>query len=174
MEGSFLLKDFREEKYRADIKEVIHYIAQPRTWFQALIGLSVMEVFFRLAPKFRLSRLDYFTLNGTFFLPPGPKASVLGATMFYSGAVVWVSLFRFLKPRMKGSPVMRPLKYGTMIFLISSFVVMPLAGLINPQIRRGILKKPGVLGLKLDGWKTAFTNLLGHVVFGYVIGARKS
>lgn len=151
------------------IKEIIYYLTKPLTWLKAFWGLIIMETFFRLAPRFRLSRINFFMMNGTFFLKPGPLASAFGGIIFYSGAVFWVALYKLIKEKTKFFCTFRPFKFGTSLFLLTSFLIMPLSGLINPQMKRGLLKKPGMLGLNLDGWKTPVSNLLAHLLFAYVI-----
>lgn len=149
--------------------ETAKYTVRRKTWITALTGVSAMEAFFRMAPKINLPRIDNATMNGTIFLPPGRKASILGTSMFYAGAVAWVSLYRTLVPRIKGTPTIKALKFGTGLFLFASFIVMPSMRLINPRMRKGQIKKPGILGLKLAGWKTVVSNFLGHIIFSLVI-----
>lgn len=151
----------------------VRLLFQPITWITALLGVGAMEGFFCLAPKVGLSKIDNATSNGTYLLPPGKKASLLGYLMFYSGAVGLVSLFRTLKPKLKGSPSIKSFKFGTALYLFSSLAIMPILGLTNPYMRRGVLKKPGLFGLGLDGWKTPVSNFIGHIIFSQVIGIKR-
>lgn len=155
------------------IKHTFHYSRRPKTWGTALAGVSSMEAFFLAAPKVGLSRVDYATSNGTFFLSPGRNAALVGEFMFYLGAVGWVSLFSTLRPKIKGAPEIQALKFGIMIYLLSSVVVLPVTGLTNPYMRLGILKRPGLFGLGLNGWKTAVSNFIGHMIFSQVIGLKR-
>lgn len=154
-------------------KHTFHYARQPQSWVTALAGLSAMEAFLHLAPRVGLPRVDFATDNGTFFFPPGRNASVAGELIFYLGAVGWVSLFAALRPKIKGMPEVKSFKYGVMVYLVSSMVVMPSTGLLNPYMRKGILQKPGLFGLGLNGWKTAFSNFIGHMLFSQVTGLRQ-
>jgi hypothetical protein len=156
------------------MRQAFKFALQPKTWKSALLGVGAMEGFFRLAPRFGLSRVDHATPSGTYLLPPGRKAAtLLGYLIFYSGAVGNASLFRSLEPRIKGSPAAKSLMFGTALYLFSSIGVMPLTGLTNPWMRRGVLKKPGLFGSNLDGWKTPVSNLICHLIFGLVIGRLK-
>ncbi|HHU32020.1 MAG TPA: hypothetical protein GXZ50_05080 [Clostridia bacterium] len=49
---------------------------------------------------------------------------------------------------------------------------MLLLSATDPPMRRGIIKKPGLFGLGLDGWKTPLTNFIGHLIFSQVIGLK--
>jgi uncharacterized membrane protein YagU involved in acid resistance len=155
------------------MRQAFNYALQPKTWITALLGVGAMESFYRLAPRIGLAKVDNATPSGTYFLPPGKKATLLGYLIFYSGAVVNVSLFRSLEPKIKGSTVAKSLMYGTALYLLSSLGVMPLTGMTNPYMRRGALKKPGLFGSNLDGWKTPVSNLIGHLIYSQVIGYRK-
>lgn len=124
------------------MKHTVQNTFQPITWLTSLVGVSAMEAFYHLAPRFGLSQIDNATSNGTFFLPPGKKAYVLGEFMFYLGAVGFVSLFRTLRPKIKGGPTFQAYKFGTMLYLFSSLIAMPLTGLTNPYMRQGVLKNP--------------------------------
>lgn len=155
------------------LKILIYHLTKPITWLQAFWSFVIMETFFRLAPKFRLSRIDYFGMNGTFLLKPGRLTSAIGALVFYSGAVFWVSLYKALIRKNKVPTTFFKIMFGTSLFLFTSFLVMPIAGIVNPQMRRGVLKKPGILGLGLDGWKTPISNLLAHLLFASFISNRR-
>ncbi|WP_159426147.1 hypothetical protein [Desulfolucanica intricata] len=122
-----------------------------------------------MAPRFHLPRIDYFTFIGTFFLKPGLIASFIGAIMFYSGAVFWGSLYKTLATTSKRPNSLFYIKFGSALFLFSSLLVMPLIGVVNPQMCRGIVKKPGILGLGLNGWKTPLSNLVAHLIFAFFI-----
>jgi uncharacterized membrane protein YagU involved in acid resistance len=145
---------------------------RPGTWLSALLGFGAMEGFFRAAPRVGLARIDYATMSGTYLLPPEKKASWVGHAMFFLGAVSLVSVFRSLRPRMKGPDWAEPLEFGVGLYLFSSAVIMPMLGVTNPRMRRGALKKPGFFGVGLNGWKTPVSNLIGHLIFSQVIGCR--
>lgn len=140
------------------------------SWLTALLGVGTMEGFFRLAPHIGLSKIDNTTMNGTYIFPPGKKSSLFGSLMFYTSSVGLVSLFKAVRPKIKGSPPIQSLKYGTALFFLSSLVAMPLVSATNPYMRKGSIKKPGLFGLGLDGWKTPVTNFIGHMIFCQVIG----
>lgn len=156
------------------IKSLVSNSVRPRTWVTALKGTAATEIFFRLAPHLRLTRVDNGSLNGTVFYPPGKKATVTGDLMFYTGAVGLVSIYKALKDKIKGPSPVKGIKFATGVYLFSSVVIMPIMGLINPQIRRGRVKKPGFFGWRLEGWKGPVSNLLGHLIFGLVISGDKN
>jgi len=151
-------------------KLIIKKLTEPETWISALVGFGAIESFFQIAPKVKLAKVDFPTLNGTILLPPGNKAKAVGGTMFFSGAVAWVTVFRICRTLIPGQPVLQGYVYGNIIFLFSSVIAMPMLGCINPRIRKGVIKNPGFFGVKLNGIRTVVTNYVGHVIFGFVIG----
>lgn len=151
-------------------KLMIKKLTEPETWISALVGFGAIESFFQIAPKVKLAKVDYSTLNGTIFLPPGKKARVVGGIMFFSGAVAWVTVFRVFKTLIPGQPVFQGYLYGNIVFLFSSAVAMPMLGYINPRIRKGVIQPPGFFGVKLNGIRTVVTNYIGHIIFGFIIG----
>jgi len=156
------------------LKLFISYLTEPTTWLQSFKAFVIMETFFRIAPRFHLPRIDFFTINGTYFFKPGRLASCFGALMFYSGAVFWNSLYQTLTKTSKRPGSLFYIKFGSSLFLFASLVVMPLAGVTNPQMRRGVVKKPGILGLGLNGWKTPLSNLVAHLIFAFTISRGKT
>jgi hypothetical protein len=152
--------------------QMLAYSRQPRTWLTALLGVGAMEGFFSVAPRMGLTRMDNATPNGTYVFPPGWKASLLGFLTYYGGSVGLVSVFRALRPRLKGTDPARGVKYASGVYLFASLVVMPFVSWTNPYMRRGKMKKPGFFGLGLEGWRTAASNLIGHLIYGRVIGSR--
>ena len=151
------------------MKQAIKFSLQPKTLITALLGVGAMEGFYHLAPKAGLTKVDNATPSGTYLFPPGKKATLLGYLIFYSGAVGNISLLRTFEPKLKGSPAVESLIFGTALYLFSSLGVMPLTSLTNPYMRRGVLKKPGIFGSNIDGWKTPVSNLIGHLIYSQVV-----
>jgi len=91
--------------------------------------------------------------------------------IFYSGAICWVSLYKTLT-YLRRPKTLSYLEFGSALFLVSSFL-LSFAGLINPQIRRGTVKKPGIFGVRLKGWKTPLSNFLAHLLFAFSIARER-
>lgn len=151
------------------LKRFFTYLTNSITWLQFFKAFIIMETFSRIAPRFHLPRIDYLTINGTLFLKLGIIASFIGAIMFYSGAVFWSTLYKTLASTSERPNSLFYIKFGSALFLLSSLLVMPLVGVVNPQMRRGVVKKPGILGLGLNGWKTPLSNLVAHLLFAFYI-----
>jgi uncharacterized membrane protein YagU involved in acid resistance len=149
---------------------IIKRFLDVRTWVTACIGSTAIEAVFRLAPKFNLSRIDFPMMNGTLIFPPGPRAKVAGGVMYFFGAVALVTVFRAIHKRTRLPLCAKGILFGNMLFLFSSLFAFPLLGIVNPQMQKGNVPKPGFFGLKLKGWRTAASNYLGHVVFGLALG----
>jgi len=151
-------------------KTIRNMFLDPRTWVNATIGSAAIESVFRLAPKLKLTRLDFPLMNGTLIFPPGPKAKVAGGCMYFFGAVSLAAVFRAIHQRTPFPLYAKGFLFGNTLFLFSSLIALPLLGFANPQMQKGNVPKPGFFALKLEGWRTAASNYLGHVVFGLALG----
>lgn len=151
----------------------VECLKQPHTWLTALAGTAAIDAFLRLAPKVGLAAIDYFNINGTLLLSPGLGATLLGAGIMSTGAVMWVILFCLLRSVILGRipPILAGLVFGWLVYLVSSLVVLPAVGSVHPLVHRGAMRDPGFFGLGLGGWRAPVSNLLGHTVFGLVLGA---
>ena len=97
---------------------IINKFLDPRTWVNATIGSAAIESVFRLAPKLKLTRLDFPLMNGTLIFPPGPKAKVAGGCMYFFGAVSLAAVFgQFTKGHR--FPVCKGFLLGTRCFCFS-------------------------------------------------------
>ena len=149
---------------------ILKKFLDPRTWVTASIGTAAIESFFRLAPKLNLSRIDFPLFNGTLIFPPGRRAKIMGGCMYFFGAVTLSAIFRTTHQRVRLPLYVKGIVFGNMLFLFSSLVALPLLGLVNPQMRKGNVPKPGFFGQKLEGWRTAASNYFGHLAFGLALG----
>lgn len=89
----------------------------------------------------------------TAHLPVGPAT---GWAIHFAVGVVWALIYaRVLAGRLPGSPLLRGMLFGTMVFLLAQVLFMPLVG--AGFFSRG---QPSMLA----------GGLLGHLVYGSVLG----
>jgi hypothetical protein len=75
-----------------------------------------------------------------------------------NGIVIFPLLFAFvLFPRLPGTPVFRGILWGAALWAIAQFMVLP-------------MMDAGILGLKTGGIMSAAASLMGHVIYGALLG----
>ena len=75
-----------------------------------------------------------------------------------NGAVIFPVVFAFLLYRfLPGSPVVKGITFGVLLWLISQLLVMPVMG-------------AGFFSAHIGGLKAAVASVLGHVVYGGLLG----
>ena len=75
-----------------------------------------------------------------------------------NGVVIFPLIYAYLLfSRLGGSPVVKGITWGVALWLMAQLVVMPMMG-------------AGVFGLKMGGMMSAAASLMGHVVYGAILG----
>jgi uncharacterized membrane protein YagU involved in acid resistance len=76
-----------------------------------------------------------------------------------NGVVIFPLIYAyFLFGKLPGAPYLKGILCGLSLWLVAQLVVMPMMG-------------AGVFGLKTSGIMSAFGSLMGHVVYGALLGA---
>ncbi len=149
--------------------------AQPYTALAVVAGLlsslaaGLFLVF--LAPALGLSKIDYPYLLGQVEYPEGKLSIFLGWLLFLLGGVLFALFYTsYMHDRLPGPGWLQGLIYGGIaLFLFSSLIVFPLIGL-HPLARAEKLAAPGFCAFGLSGWSAVLTNLLGHCLYGILLG----
>jgi hypothetical protein len=118
-----------------------------------------------------MTRMDIFDLLGSWIARPRTSASrLLGLVMHHTNgallAIAWaygVALIDVSATWWTG------LLWGVILTLLT-FLMMSTIGGVHPAIRRGEMEEPGPLMLNL-GRMTPLGSLMGHLVYGLVLGA---
>lgn len=120
----------------------------------ALLGTPVMTVMmYVLAPVFGVNT-DIVTILGEVL--GGWRMGML--VHILNGAVIFPVAFVFLFYRfLPGSPITKGITFGVLLWLTSQVVVMPIMG-------------AGFFSAHIGGLKAAAASLLGHVVYGGLLG----
>jgi uncharacterized membrane protein YagU involved in acid resistance len=84
----------------------------------------------------------------------------MGMTMHVlNGAVIFPLIYAYLLfGKLPGAPYLKGILWGLSLWLVAQLVVMPMMG-------------AGVFGLKTSGIMSAFGSLMGHIVYGALLGA---
>ena len=76
-----------------------------------------------------------------------------------NGTLIFPLIFAyFLFGKLPGAPYLKGILWGLILWLMAQLVVMPMMG-------------AGVFGLKMGGIRPAFGSLMGHVIYGAILGA---
>jgi uncharacterized membrane protein YagU involved in acid resistance len=83
----------------------------------------------------------------------------MGMTMhILNGALIFPFIYAFvLFARLPGSPALKGTLWGVILWVLAQMVVMPMMG-------------AGLFGLKMGGIMPAFGSLMGHIVYGALLG----
>jgi uncharacterized membrane protein (DUF485 family) len=84
------------------------------------------------------------------------------------GTILWAGVYTYIvEPRLAGAPWVRGLTYG---FLLAVFVLImgfPVVGAMFSSLT----PKPGFLGMSIGGAMGTMGVIVGHLVYGLVLGA---
>ena len=130
--------------------------------FVATLAMSIIQA---MAPMMGLPRMDIVAMVGSMV----GGSLVLGWIIhLMMGTILWVAAYAYLaEPRLGGAPWVRGLSYG---FLLAIFVLgigFPLVGAMFPSLA----PKPGFLGMGMGGAMGTMGVIIGHVIYGLVLGA---
>jgi len=77
---------------------------------------------------------------------------------FANGVVIFPLIYAYLLfSRLPGAPAVKGITWGVVLWVVAQLVVMPMMG-------------AGIFGLKMGGIMSAFGSLIGHVVYGALLG----
>lgn len=133
-----------------------------------LVGTAVMTVLMTLAPMLGMPKMDMPALLGSMFGAPGSKT--LGLLMHFMMGTVFGLVYAALFSVVTGtSIVLLGGLFGIVHWLIAGLMtgMMPM---MHAGIRSGQVEAPGVYMTRLGGMLGFVGGLMGHVVFGLVVG----
>jgi len=78
---------------------------------------------------------------------------------FVNGTIIFPLIYAYLLfGKLPGTPVLKGLIWGVALWVLAQLVVMPLMG-------------AGVFGLKMGGAMSALGSLIGHAIYGALLGS---
>jgi uncharacterized membrane protein YagU involved in acid resistance len=126
-----------------------------RTVLGGLAGtLAITFLMYVGGPMMGLPRMDIAAMLGGMLGGWG-----MGMAMhFLLGAIIFPLVYAVvLFARLPGSPAVKGILWGVILWVLAQMVVMPMMG-------------AGVFGLRMGGIMPAFGSLMGHVVYGALLG----
>lgn len=120
-----------------------------------LVGtLAITFLMYVGGPMMGLPRMDIAAMLGSMLGGWG-----MGMTMhFLNGTVIFPVIYAFvLFAHLPGSPALKGILWGVILWVLAQIVVMPMMG-------------AGVFGLRMGGMMSAFGSLMGHIVYGALLG----
>ena len=134
-----------------EARDVIGYL--PRAMIGGLIATIVFTLMMKfLAPMMIGHSMDIATVLGTF---TGLGTSAGMVMHFLLGAIGYPVVFLIVGPYLSGPMWLRGVTFMTGVWLLGALIVMPILG----------------VGLFFGGPREAMAALIGHVVFGAILGA---
>jgi uncharacterized membrane protein YagU involved in acid resistance len=116
--------------------------------------LAISFLMYIGAPMMGLPKMDIAGMLGTIL-----GGWSMGMVMhFINGTIIFPLIYAyFLFGKLPGSPYLKGIIWGVALWVLAQLVVMPMMG-------------AGILGLKMAGMMSAVGSLVGHVVYGALLG----
>jgi uncharacterized membrane protein YagU involved in acid resistance len=116
--------------------------------------LAITFLMYFGGPMMGLPRMDIAAMLGTML-----GGWSMGMAMhFLNGTIIFPLLYALiLFVRLPGSPTFKGVLWGVILWVLAQTVVMPMMG-------------AGLFGLKMGGIMPAFGSLMGHIVYGALLG----
>jgi hypothetical protein len=139
-----------------------------------IIATLAMEVFLRVTDMIFRHNVNFAWLNGTSlgFDPQAFTTLLAGYVVFLFGGIVWAYLYQRFVPKKN---TLTGIIYAVVVplIIVAGLIMMPLMGFTHPLVQAGVIPNPGLFALGF-GPTAGLFNLLGHVVYGAVLGAMSS
>jgi uncharacterized membrane protein YagU involved in acid resistance len=126
-----------------------------RTILGGLAGTAAITLLmYKGAPMMGLPEMDIAAMLGQVLGGWTP-----GMLMhFANGVVIFPLIYAYLLfSKLPGAPVVKGITWGVVLWVMAQLIVMPMMG-------------AGVFGLKMDSIMLAFGSLMGHTVYGALLG----
>jgi uncharacterized protein DUF6789 len=116
--------------------------------------LAITMLMYEGAPMMGLPKMDIAAMLGQILggWTPGMMMHLV------NGVVIFPLLYAYLFfPRFPGAAVVKGITWGVVLWAMAQVVVMPVMG-------------AGLFGLKMGGIMTVIASLMGHIVYGALLG----
>src|SRR5713101_4753554 len=121
-----------------------------------LVGTIVLTMLMYIAaPMMGIPKMDIAAMLGSML-----GGWTMGMVMhFVNGTILFPLIYAFvLFSKLRGSPITKGILWGATLWLVAGLVVMPMMG-------------AGFLGAASGGMMAAVASLIGHLVYGALLGA---
>jgi hypothetical protein len=134
------------------------------------LATLAMEIFLRITDPIFQHQVNFAWLNGTSLGldPSSPLTLIPGYLIFLFGGVVFAYLYQRFIPKKN---VWTGIGFSVIfaMTIVAGLIVMPITGATHPLVQAGYVPNPGLFGLGF-GMVAGLFNLLGHIVYGAVLG----
>lgn len=140
--------------------------------WSGFVATIVAAAFFWLVRSFGWSRFSpSLHLGGIVFRNPrSPVTETAGFfLLLLLGSSVVPAIYRFLLAALGGASWPLGMAIGAVLGL-GMAAALPALGTVSASIRAGNEPHPGIFGIRW-GWPTPLTVVLGHMLYGAVVGA---
>jgi len=136
-----------------------------RAMVAGFVATLVMSIIQAMAPMMGLPRMDIAAMVGSMF----GGSLVLGWIIhLMMGTVLWAAVYAYIaEPQLAGAPWVRGLRYGFLLAIFVLVIGFSLVGAMFPSLA----PQPGFLGMGMGGAMGTMGVILGHVIYGLVLGA---
>jgi len=116
--------------------------------------LAITFLMYVGAPMMGLPKMDIAAMLGSML-----GGWAMGMAMhFINGTLIFPLIYAYLLfGRLPGSPYLKGILWGVTLWILAQLIVMPMMG-------------AGVFGLKAAGMMSAVGSLMGHVIYGALLG----
>jgi hypothetical protein len=132
-----------------------------------LVGTGMMTVLMGMAPQMGMPKMDIVGLLGSMFGAPANRS--LGLALHLMMGAIFGIVYALLFPALGGSIILLGLFFGIAQWLIVG-LAMGMIPTLHAGIRSGQVSAPGVYMMSTGGMMSFMGGLLGHAVFGLVVG----
>ena len=129
-------------------------------WTRAILGgfvgtLALSFMMYKVAPMMGMMKMDIAGMLGQML-----GGWAMGMVMhFVNGTIIFPLIYAFLLYRiLPGPPLVKGLMWGVVLWLTTQLMLMPVMG-------------AGLFGMKAGGMMGAIASLVGHLVYGSLLGS---
>ncbi len=130
--------------------------------FVATVAISILQA---MAPAMGMPPMNTAAMVGSVF---GGQVALGWVVHLMMGVVFWPALYAYgAQPRLPGAPWAQGVLYGLAVGLFVLILGFPAVG----AMFAAMTPKPGFLALGMGGPMATMGVLVGHVIYGAVLGA---
>ncbi len=136
-----------------------------RAMLAGLIATIIMSIVQAMAPVMGLPRMDIAAMVASMF---GGSLVVGWIVHLMMGTILWAAVYAYIvEPRLGGAPWVRGLTSGFLLAVFVLIIGFPLVGAMFSSLT----PRPGFLGMGMGGAMGTMGVIVGHLVYGLVLGA---
>lgn len=151
---------------------MIRRVAYHKALLAGVLGAGAWELVIRLLILLGLPLGDLVRLLGTMVLGDAPPLGwwVTGLALHAAVGAIWAIFYAyFFWSTFDWHPAFQGLVFAIIPILLAGLVMVPQLGWMHPLVLRGEIRMPGLFWVGI-GWGGAAAIVLGHLVYGAVMG----